>query len=80
MGDSLIRMAIETGIALTAVLIVLGVFLVLIWAGFRMGRRTVDQPLPPIIKENQAPIMGEEDPWHRSMTGTDQPGYPTAER
>jgi hypothetical protein len=47
--------------------------------GFRMGRRSIDKPLPPFIEKKQARII-DEDPFWEPMNGTPQPSYPTAER
>ncbi len=67
-------------IAVVGLVVILGAFLTILWVGFRMGRRTVGQPMPPIIKAGTKTLV-EEDPWYRPMTGNDQPSYPTgAER
>ncbi len=52
-----------------------------VWIGFRMGRRTQGQPLPPIIKETtgRTPDLINEDPYFRPMHGCDQPSVPTVE-
>ncbi len=63
-------------IALVALVVILVTFLVILWIGFRMGRHTIGQPLPPITKSGSKTLI-EEDPWYKPMTGEDQPSYPT---
>ncbi|MFH2075574.1 MAG: hypothetical protein ABIJ57_09545 [Pseudomonadota bacterium] len=66
--------------AVGIVAVILGAFLTILWVGFRMGRQTIDKPLPPIIQPKQG-VQIDEDPYFKPMHGSDQPGYPTgAER
>ena len=66
------------GVVVIINILVFAAILLSVWMGFRMGRRTADKPMPPIIKT--APWnMTFEDPWHKPMTGDDQPSYPTVE-
>ena len=63
---------------LGALTFILLAFLALVWFGFRMGRQSIDKPLPAIIKPKQVNLV-EEDPFWKPMTGEDQPSYPTVE-
>ena len=71
-----ILLLILAGVGIMALIVVM--FLTILWCGFRMGRRTVDHPLPPIVKQKVVNMV-EEDPWYKPMTGEDQPSYPTIE-
>ena len=62
---------IKVVLAILALVLILGAFLLLVYVGFRMGRHTIGQPLPPIIKTKQAAFI-EEDPYNKIMTGEDQ--------
>ena len=64
---------------LLALTVVLGVFLGLVWFGFRMGRQSIDKPLAPIIKDKAVPLS-DEDPYFEAMNGHEQPSTPTAGR
>lgn len=58
--------------------IIVAVFLTILWVGFKMGRQTIDKPLPPLIKPKQSSLM-EEDPWYEPMHGRPQAHTPTVE-
>ena len=73
-----ILLLILAGVGIMALIVVM--FLTILWCGFRMGRQTIDKPLPPIMQPKQG-VQIEEDPYFKPMHGSDQPGYPTgAER
>ena len=46
--------------------------------GFRMGRQSIDKPLPSVIQKKATPVV-DEDPWQEPMTGEKQKSYPTVE-
>ncbi len=64
---------------LGALTFILVAFLVLVWFGFRMGRQSIDKPLPAVIKPKAVSLV-EEDPYWEPMNGMPQPNMPTAER
>ncbi len=68
---------------LTTICVVLGVgiatlfvFLLLIYAGFRMGRIASGQPVAPIISRKDKPLV-EEDPYDEPMNGPKPERIPT---
>lgn len=60
------------GIGIIIVAVIVGLFCGLIWFGFRMGRQSIGQPLPPIVK-GKATAMVEQDPYFEPMHGRPQP-------
>lgn len=67
------------GAVLGAGISALFVFLLLIYAGFRMGRQVAEKPLPPIFEKKSEPLMIEEDPYYEPMHGKPQNRIPTVD-
>ena len=75
MGDT-----IQTLLLLSGYMAVWTVVLfVAVWFGFRMGRQSIDRPLPPIIKPKVKPgSLVDADPFYEPMHGKVQ-NRPTVE-
>jgi len=67
------------GAVLGAGIVAMFVFLLLIYAGFRMGRQVAEKPLLPIITKKFEPPMIEEDPYWEPMHGRPQNRIPTVD-
>ena len=53
--------------------------IICLYIGFRMGRQSIDKPLPPISKRKVTPgSLVDEDPFFEAMHGRDQ-NRPTME-
>jgi hypothetical protein len=65
------------GVVLGAGIAVLFVFLILVYAGFRMGRIQSGRPVQPIIPRKDAPTPVEEDPYREPMYGKPSERIPT---
>ena len=74
----MLSILIQIALAILALVLIIAAFTGLVWFGFRMGRQSIDKPLPAVIKSKAVSLV-EEDPFWKPMTGEDQPSYPTVE-
>lgn len=74
----MMELLIRAGLGMFCVVIAAAIFTGLVWFGFRLGRITTGKPLPPVIGPKVVNMV-EEDPFHKPMTGEDQPSYPTVD-
>lgn len=66
------------GMIIVSMIAVLIMFALLVYFGFRLGRQTINKPLPPIFKQAIHAIV-EEDPYWEPMNGAPKPSTPTVE-
>lgn len=67
------------GMIIVSMIAVLIMFALLVYFGFRLGRQSINKPLPPIINKQRAQAMVEEDPYWEPMNGAPKPSTPTVE-